>query len=74
MRSKRDVRVAINLSSHPLRTAPMSSASQLSYVSTFHGALIVEEDPDVAARLRRILGNLAPGRRVVVASETRNRG
>ncbi|MGF6351561.1 DNA-binding NarL/FixJ family response regulator [Variovorax sp. W2I14] len=60
--------MAINLSSHPLRTAPMSSASQLSYVSTFHGALIVEEDPDVAARLRRILGNLAPGRRVVVAS------
>jgi DNA-binding NarL/FixJ family response regulator len=46
----------------------MGSASQLSYVSTFHGALIVEDDPAVADRMRRILGDLAPGRRVVVAS------
>jgi len=46
----------------------MPSASQLSYVSIFHGALIVEDDPAVADRMRRILGNLAPGRRVVVAS------
>ena len=46
----------------------MSSASQLSYIGTFHGALIVEDDPAVADRMRRILGNLAPGRRVVVAS------
>ncbi|MDH6168537.1 DNA-binding NarL/FixJ family response regulator [Variovorax boronicumulans] len=46
----------------------MSSASQKPYVSTFHGALIVEDDPAVADRMRRILGNLAPGRRVVVAS------
>ncbi|MGJ7608167.1 response regulator transcription factor [Variovorax sp. LT1R20] len=46
----------------------MSSVPQLSYLSTFHGALIVEDDPAVADRMRRILGNLAPGRRVVVAS------
>jgi DNA-binding NarL/FixJ family response regulator len=46
----------------------MPTASQLSYVSIFHGALIVEDDPAVADRMRRILGNLAPGRRVVVAS------
>ena len=46
----------------------MPSASQPSYVSIFHGALIVEDDPAVADRMRRILGNLAPGRRVVVAS------
>jgi len=46
----------------------MSSVPQLSYVSTFHGALIVEDDPAVADRMRRILGELAPGRRVVVAS------
>lgn len=46
----------------------MGSASQLSYISTFHGALIVEDDPAVASRMRRILGELAPGRRVVVSS------
>ncbi|MET3497069.1 response regulator transcription factor [Variovorax boronicumulans] len=46
----------------------MGSASQLSYISTFHGALIVEDDPAVADRMRRILGELAPGRRVVVSS------
>jgi len=46
----------------------MSSVPQLSYLSTFHGALVVEDDPAVADRMRRILGNLAPGRRVVVAS------
>lgn len=46
----------------------MSSVPQLSYLSTFHGALIVEDDPSVADRMRCILGKLAPGRRVVVAS------
>jgi DNA-binding NarL/FixJ family response regulator len=46
----------------------MSSVSQMSCGSTFHGALIVEDDPAVADRMRRILGNLAPGRRVVVVS------
>jgi DNA-binding NarL/FixJ family response regulator len=46
----------------------MSSVSQMPCGSTFHGALIVEDDPAVADRMRRILGNLAPGRRVVVVS------
>jgi len=58
----------MNLFCHPLRSAPMSPASQMPCGSTFHGALIVEADPAVADRMRRILGNLAPGRRVVVVS------
>ena len=66
--AKRDVRAAMNLFCHPLRSAPMSPASQKPCGSTFHGALVVEDDPAVADRMRRILGNLAPGRRVVVAA------
>lgn len=71
----RGVSVAIHPSFHPLRSAPISPASHLSYMSTFHGALIVEEDPAVGDRMRRILVDLAPGRRVVVATtcaEARN--
>ncbi|WP_432727426.1 response regulator [Variovorax sp. W6] len=33
----------------------------------FFGALVVESDPAVASRMKRILGLLAPGRRVVLA-------
>lgn len=36
--------------------------------NTFRSALVVEEDFVMAERMRRILGELAPGRRVVVAS------
>lgn len=44
------------------------ATSRASYGSTFHGALIVEQDTAMAERMRRILSDLAPGRRVVVAA------
>jgi DNA-binding NarL/FixJ family response regulator len=46
---------------------PMPSVAQL-YGGVFHAALIVADDPFVADRMRRILAELAPHRRVVVAS------
>ncbi|MGJ7558782.1 response regulator transcription factor [Variovorax sp. RB3P1] len=53
------------LSSRPMR-AP--GASQASYGSAFHGALVVEHDLAMGERMRRVLSELAPGRRVVIAS------
>ncbi|RQO47823.1 DNA-binding response regulator [Variovorax sp. KBW07] len=46
---------------------PISSAAQL-YGGVFHAALIVAEDIAVAERMRHILAELAPRRRIVVAS------
>jgi DNA-binding NarL/FixJ family response regulator len=43
------------------------SVAQL-YGGVFHAALIVADDPQVAERMRRILCDLAPQRRVVVAA------
>jgi DNA-binding NarL/FixJ family response regulator len=60
----------MNLACQSLWPVPSPSAltSHMSSSSAFHGALIVEDDVAVADRMRRILGNVAPGRRVVVAS------
>lgn len=46
---------------------PALSIAQL-YGGVFHAALVVADDPLVADRMRRILAELAPHRRVVVAS------
>lgn len=46
---------------------PVPSVAQL-YGGVFHAALVVADDPFVADRMRRILAELAPHRRVVVAS------
>jgi hypothetical protein len=46
---------------------PITSAAQL-YGGVFHAALIVADDVAVAERMRHILAELAPRRRVVVAS------
>lgn len=46
---------------------PITSAAQL-YGGVFHAALIVAEDIAVAERMRHILAELAPRRRIVVAS------
>ncbi len=54
-----------SLSSLPMR-AP--GASQAAYGGAFHGAMVVEQDLAMGERMRRILSELAPGRRVVVAS------
>ncbi|MEZ2295917.1 LuxR C-terminal-related transcriptional regulator [Variovorax sp. RCC_210] len=43
-------------------------AYKASYGGAFHGALIVEQDIAMGERMRRILSELAPGRRVVIAS------
>jgi DNA-binding NarL/FixJ family response regulator len=48
-------------------TRPVPSVAQL-YGGVFHAALIVADDAFVADRMRRILAELAPHRRVVVAS------
>lgn len=46
---------------------PALSIAQL-YGGVFHAALVVADDPLLADRMRRILAELAPHRRVVVAS------
>jgi DNA-binding NarL/FixJ family response regulator len=46
---------------------PITSAAQL-YGGVFHAALIVADDVAVAERMRHILAELAPRRRIVVAS------
>lgn len=46
---------------------PITSAAQL-YGGVFHAALIVADDLAVAERMRHILAELAPRRRIVVAS------
>lgn len=48
-------------------TRPVPSVAQL-YGGVFHAALVVADDASVADRMRRILADLAPHRRVVVAS------
>lgn len=55
---------------HPSPSMPMLApgASKVSYGGAFHGALIVEQDIAMGERMRRILSELAPGRRVVIAS------
>lgn len=67
----------MSVACHPLSSQSMLEleAPRNSYGGTFRSALIVEEDIAMAERMRRILGGLAPGRRVVVAStqaEARN--
>ncbi|MDP9607451.1 response regulator [Variovorax sp. NFACC27] len=44
-----------------------AGASRPSRPQLFFGALVVESDPVVASRMKRILGHLAPERRVVLA-------
>ncbi|MFS2166375.1 response regulator [Variovorax sp. Varisp62] len=46
----------------------LDAASRVLQPKPFFGALVVESDPTVASRMRRILGMLAPGRRVVLVS------
>jgi DNA-binding NarL/FixJ family response regulator len=55
---------------HPSTSVPMPApgAYKASYGGAFHGALIVEQDIAMGERMRRILSELAPGRRVVIAS------
>lgn len=55
---------------HPSTSVPMQApgAYKASYGGAFHGALIVEQDIAMGERMRRILSELAPGRRVVIAS------
>jgi len=48
-------------------TRPVPSVAQL-YGGVFHAALVVADDALVADRMRRILSDLAPHRRVVIAS------
>lgn len=67
----------MSVACHPLSSQSILEleAPRNSYGGTFRSALIVEEDIAMAERMRRILGGLAPGRRVVVAStqsEARN--
>ncbi len=47
--------------------SPVASASRM-YGGVFHAALIVADDAAVADRMRHILAELAPRRRIVVAS------
>lgn len=55
---------------HSSPSMPMLApgAVKASYGGAFHGALIVEQDIAMGERMRRILSELAPGRRVVIAS------
>jgi DNA-binding NarL/FixJ family response regulator len=56
---------------HPSTSVPMPAPGAYkasSYGGAFHGALIVEQDIAMGERMRRILSELAPGRRVVIAS------
>lgn len=48
-------------------STPPASASRIQRPQLFFGALVVESDPAVANRMKRILALLAPGRRVVLA-------
>lgn len=55
---------------HSSPSMPMLAAGAVkaSYGGAFHGALVVEQDFAMGERMRRILSELAPGRRVVIAS------
>ncbi|WP_198088572.1 response regulator transcription factor [Variovorax sp. E3] len=47
---------------------PMPSSVAQMYGGVFHAALVVADDAEVADRMRRILAELAPRRRIVIAS------
>lgn len=57
----------MNMSVRSQSVRPLSSVAQM-YGGVFHAALIVADDLAVAERMRRILAELAPRRRIVVAS------
>jgi len=57
----------MNMSVRSQSVRPLSSVAQM-YGGVFHAALIVADDLAVADRMRRILAELAPRRRIVVAS------
>ncbi|MFH0134423.1 LuxR C-terminal-related transcriptional regulator [Variovorax sp. VaC1] len=57
----------MDMSIHCAAPQPALSASQL-YGGVFHAALIVADDLAVAERMRRILAELGPRRRIVIAS------
>lgn len=57
----------MDMSVHCAVAQPALSASQM-YGGVFHAALIVADDLAVAERMRRILADLAPRRRIVIAS------
>lgn len=53
--------------SHAIARPMPSSVAQM-YGGVFHAALVVADDAEVADRMRRILADLAPRRRIVIAS------
>ena len=63
----------MNMSVRSQSVRPLSSVAQM-YGGVFHAALIVADDLAVADRMRRILAELAPRRRIVVASSRAEAG